>query len=115
VPDPHDDALPAGYESGPVLVAVEYYVTPNNVEEFTKAIFRYGRIRRRDGARRWNIFRDLEDPQRFLETFIVSSWGEHLRQHDRLTQADREAEESIGKYVRGTPTVRHLVSAAAKP
>jgi MFS family permease len=75
VPDPDANALPAGYESGPVLVSVEYDVSPNNVEEFTRAIRRYGRIRRRDGAKRWSVFRDLEDPQRYLETFIVSSWA----------------------------------------
>jgi hypothetical protein len=115
VPDPDSDALPAGYESGPVLVTVEYDVSPNNVEEFIRAMRRYGRIRRRDGARRWGIFRDLEDPQRYLETFIVSSWAEHLRQHERMTQADREVEESIRKYVRGSAKVRHLVSAALKP
>ena len=114
LPDPDRDALPEGYESGPVLVTVEYDVGRDNVEEFIKALRRYGRIRRRDGARRWDIFRDLEDPRRYIETFIVSSWGEHLRQHERMTQADRELEESIQKYIRGSPTVRHLVSAAKR-
>jgi MFS family permease len=114
VPDPDAGALPEGYESGPVLVTAEYHVSPNNVEEFIRAIRRYGRIRRRDGARRWGLFRDLKDPQRYVETFIVSSWAEHLRQHERMTQADREVEESISKYVRGSPTVRHLVSAAPR-
>jgi MFS family permease len=115
LPDPDSDALPAGFESGPVLVTVEYDVgASDNVEEFIKAVRRYGRVRRRDGAKRWAIYRDLEDPNRYVETFIVSSWGEHLRQHERLTQADRELEESIQKYVRGDPTVRHLLSATAK-
>ena len=114
VPDADSDALPAGYESGPVLVTVEYEVGPKNVEEFIKAMRRYGRIRRRDGAKRWGIFRNLEDQDRYLEIFIVSSWGEHLRQHERMTQADRELEESIQKYIHGSPAVRHLVSATAK-
>jgi MFS family permease len=114
VPNLDSDALPAGYESGPVLVTVEYDVGPSNVEEFIKAMRRFGRIRRRDGARRWAIFRDLENPGRYVETFMVSSWAEHLRQHERMTQADRELEESIQKYVRGSPEVRHLVSAAVK-
>jgi MFS family permease len=113
VPDLDRDVLPEGYESGPALVTVEYQVDPQTVEEFLKAVRSFGRIRRRDGAKRWGIFRDLENPERYLETFIVSSWAEHLRQHERMTQADRELEESVQRYVRGSPTVRHLLSAAA--
>jgi len=29
------------------------------------------------------------------ETFVVSSWAEHLRQHDRLTRADSQLEEQL--------------------
>ena len=112
VPELDSDILPEGYESGPALVTVEYEVDPENVEGFIKAVHRFGRIRRRDGAKRWGIFRDLENPEHYLETFIMSSWGEHLRQHDRMTQADRELEENVQRYIRGSPTVRHLISAA---
>jgi MFS family permease len=113
VPDLDSDVLPDGYESGPALITVEYQVDPKNVEGFIQAVGRFGRIRRRDGAKRWGIFRDLENPERYVETFIVSSWAEHLRQHERMTQADRELEESVQRYIRGSPTVRHLLSAAA--
>jgi MFS family permease len=112
VPAVEDGVLREGDDSGPVLVTVEYHVIPENVDDFIKAARRYGRIRRRDGAIRWGIFRDLEDTNRYLETFIVTSWAEHLRQHERMTRADREVEEQLQRYVRGTPTVRHLVAAA---
>ena len=111
LPEIGDGILPSGYESGPVLVTLEYEVLPENVKEFLKAVRRYGRIRRRDGASRWSIFHDLEKSERFLETFTVSSWGEHLRQHERMTAADREVEERVQRYIRHEPTVRHLVSA----
>jgi hypothetical protein len=111
VPELDSGILPDGYESGPALVTVEYEVDPKNVEGFMKAVRRFGRLRRRDGAKRWGIFRDLENPERYLETFIVSSWGEHLRQHERMTHDDRELEESVQRYIRGSPTVRHLLSA----
>jgi hypothetical protein len=94
-----------------VLVTVEYEVAPENAKEFIKAIRHYGRVRRRDGASRWGIFHDLEIPSRYVETFIVSSWAEHLRQHERMTLADRELEERLQSYVRGNPRVRHMVSA----
>lgn len=112
VPDPDEDVLPEGYDSGPVMVTVEYEVAPEKAEAFLADIRRYGRIRRRDGARRWGIFRDLENPGRYLEMFIVSSWAEHLRQHERLTRADGELEERLQKQIQGSPKVRHLVSAA---
>jgi len=105
-------SLAEGDESGPVLVTVEYEVIPENAGEFLKAVRRYGRIRRRDGAMRWGIFRDLENANRYLETFIVTSWAEHLRQHERMTRADHAVEERLHRYVHRTPTVRHLVAAA---
>jgi quinol monooxygenase YgiN len=77
-------------EEGPVLVTVEYRVYPERSQEFVRVMHEFGRIRRRDGAARWGLFRDLADPTRYLETFLVESWAEHLRQHERLTMADLE-------------------------
>ena len=93
---------------GSILVTVEYQVEPEQEAGFLQAIHQFERIRRRDGAYQWGIFRDLESPTRYLETFLVDSWAEHLRQHERSTLADREVEERVQSYVRGTPTVRHL-------
>jgi MFS family permease len=98
-------------EQGPVLVTVEYLVDPQNAEEFMRAIHRYARIRRRDGASRWGIFRDLEHADVYLETFLVSSWAEHLRQHERATREDRSLEDRLRSYIRGEPKVRHLIHA----
>ena len=95
--------------AGPILVTVEYDVAPEYASDFIMTIREYGRIRRRDGASRWGICRDLAAPGRYLETFIVSSWAEHLRQHDRLTRSDSHVEERLRHYVRNEPTVRHLL------
>jgi len=94
---------------GPILVTVEYDVAPERVPDFIETIREYGRIRRRDGASRWGICRDLEVPHRYLETFAVSSWAEHLRQHDRLTRADSQLEERLRNCIRDEPMVRHLL------
>jgi len=96
-------------DGGPVLVTVEYRVDPEKAAEFIKTMHEYGRIRRRDGASRWGICRDLETADRYVETFVVSSWAEHLRQHDRLTRADSELEERLRGCTRTEPSVRHLV------
>jgi MFS family permease len=98
-------------EKGPVLVTVEYAVTQTRTAEFVDAMHEYGRIRRRDGAYRWAIFSDTEVEDRYLEIFLVNSWAEHLRQHERQTQADRELERRIYSYLSGEPMVRHLIDA----
>ena len=53
----------------------------------------------------------LEEADRYVESFLVRSWAEHLRQHERATHADREVDDRLQTYVTGTPSVRHLVSA----
>jgi MFS family permease len=98
-------------DEGPVLVTLEYRVNHDQSDEFLEAIHEYGRVRRRDGAYRWGVYRDLEDAERYVETFLIRSWAEHLRQHERSTKADRDVEERLRTYVTGVPTVRHLVAA----
>jgi MFS family permease len=112
VPSTAEAGVIADGDAGPVLVTVEYEVIPEHVPEFINAMHAYGRIRRRDGASRWGIYRDVESASRFIETFIVSSWAEHLRQHERMTQADRELEDRLRNLVRISPTVRHLLYAS---
>jgi len=99
---------------GPVLVTLEYRIDPQHASSFLRAIHRLGRVRRRDGAYRWGIYRDVEQPDLYVETFLVGSWAEHIRQHDRLTRGDRELEELLQSYTRGEPVVRHLISGASE-
>jgi MFS family permease len=99
---------------GPVLVTIEYTIISKQEAEFVEAMRGYGRMRRRDGAYRWGIFRDTEVASRYLEIFLVNSWAEHLRQHERQTQADRQLEGQIYSYLAGDPVVRHLIYAYTK-
>jgi hypothetical protein len=110
-PDP-DLALTLEPSDGPVLVTVEYRVEPANQEAFYQAMAKLEIVRRRDGARRWGIFRDAADLERLLETFVVASWGEHMRQHERVTVMDREIEECVQALQKpGTkPSVAHLIA-----
>jgi len=96
---------------GPVLVTIEYSVIREQEGAFLKAMRQYSRIRRRDGAYRWGIYRDIEVANRFVEIFLVHSWAEHLRQHERQTKGDHELEERVYSYVVGEPKVRHLLYA----
>jgi len=69
-------------------------------------------IRRRDGAMAWSIFVDAANPSRYLETFVVESWGEHMRQHYRLTVSDSETELYARSFHVGTepPAVIHMLA-----
>jgi MFS family permease len=98
---------------GPVLVTVEYRIDPARAEEFVEAIRRMARIRRRDGAQLWGVFRDAVDPARWLETFTVESWAEHLRQHERVTVSDRELQAVARSFHVGPtrPAVTHYIAA----
>jgi predicted MFS family arabinose efflux permease len=98
-------------EDGPVLITIEYTVDAHHAAAFARAMQEYEHVRRRDGASRWGLYHDTEAADRYVETFVVDSWAEHLRQHERLTQADRTLEERVYALVRDEPRVHHLIDA----
>jgi len=102
-------------DRGPVMVTVEYRIDPARAHEFTPVMQKMRRIRRRDGAFMWELFNDIEDPGRFVECFMVESWLEHLRQHERVTVADRDVSEKARVFHIGSepPRVTHLVAGNA--
>lgn len=111
---PHPPA-PIPLERGPILVHLEYAVKASDAPAFREAMQGIRRIRIRDGAVGWALF---EEPAStgtasiaFIETFVSSSWGEHLRQHHRATVADRAVfTAAYGFTPGGRPRIRHLVA-----
>lgn len=88
-------------EAGPVLISITYDVDPEQATEFAHAIDGLKLIRLRDGALRWGLFRDPADPSRYVETFLVDSWSEYLRQRERFTMEDLLVRERVYAYHRG--------------
>jgi predicted MFS family arabinose efflux permease len=99
-PIPPGDLLPAGevpaphitsdeVPEGPVLVTVEYRAAPGQEDELMTALHQVRFARRRTGASVWRAWQDATDPSRILEQFVVASWEEHLRQHERVTKRDQ--------------------------
>ncbi|MGO9793012.1 MAG: MFS transporter [Solirubrobacteraceae bacterium] len=43
----------------------------------------------------WRVWRDATDPGRVLEQFVVGSWDEHLRQHERASRRDQQRLDEI--------------------
>lgn len=110
-PDPVT-AGPVEPDRGPVLVLIEYHIDPSNRENFLRALGRVARERRRDGAFAWGVFEDPAAQGRFIETFRSDSWNEHLRQHRRVTNADRVLEQAARIFQVGEgPKTTHLISA----
>jgi MFS family permease len=98
-------------DDGPVLVLVRYRVDLARAEEFASAMRAMRRVRRRDGAYRWGLFEDVADPSCFVETYVVRSWAEHLRQHERFTAEDLAIRDRVRSFHIGDdpPAVSHFI------
>jgi len=60
------------------------------------------------------LFRDGGELTRFVESYLVGTWAEHVRQReDRLTGADRRFEEQAHGYALGEPQVAYLFPSPA--
>jgi MFS family permease len=101
----HDDR-----ERGPVVVCVEYVTDPNVREVFLAAIKELSNERLRDGAYDWRLVEDAAKPGTYVEMFRLDSWLEHLRQHRRVTNADRTLQEAVRVAgMKAEPRVRHFI------
>jgi hypothetical protein len=99
-------------EEGPVLVQIEYRIDPEKAVDFREVMLQLRRIRRRDGAVRWGLFHDPAEPGRYVESFLVDSWAEHLRQHDRAILADLDFEQRARAFhiSEDPPVTIHLIA-----
>ena len=107
-------------DDGPVLVLIRYRVDPARTGEFAAAMRAMRRVRRRDGAYRWGVFEDVAEPGCFVETFVVRSWAEHLRQHERFTAEDLAVRDRLRSSFHlddDPPEVSHFIhpDAATQP
>lgn len=110
-PAPHVEAKVEG-DNGPVMVSVAYTVEPDKNARFRHAMHTLRAIRLRDGAMQWHLFKDPEAPHHYVEVFMVGSWLEHLRQHERVTESDREIQEKIRILLKdgAEPVVSHWIA-----
>lgn len=80
--------FPIEPRSGPIVVTLEYRIPEQNVVEFLTVMRERRRIRRRDGAHGWRLYRDLGEEQLWVERYHVASWLDYIRHNVRRTQAD---------------------------
>ena len=82
-------------EAGPVSVELSYRIQPDLAEAFLAEVSQLKAVRRRDGASLWRVYRDLDDPSRFVERFIITRWADYLHQRARGTVADQSIEARL--------------------
>jgi MFS family permease len=92
-PDPR--LVDADGSDGPVQVTAEYWPRPGLELKLIEALRAGRHARRRTGAVSWRVWRDAADPGHVLEQFVVGSWDEHLRQHERVSRRDQQRLEEI--------------------
>jgi MFS family permease len=86
-------------DAGPVAVQIDYRIRSDQTDAFLEAVSHLRAPRRRDGATFWRVYRDLGDPSRYCERFIVTSWADYLHQRSRATLADQELEARVRSFV----------------
>lgn len=110
-PEPLLDA-PVEHDRGPVMVQIEYRIRVQDRLAFLQALQAVAEERRRDGAYAWGIAEHTGDPERVQEWFLVESWAEHLRQHQRVSQADADLQGEAQRFHIGPdkPVVHHFLA-----
>ena len=104
-------SVPIVARSGPIVVTIEYIIRDEDVAEFLGAMSERRRIRRRDGARRWRLLRDLSDPRVWIERYETPTWLDYIRHNSRMTQHDAFVPERLRALHCGpeAPRVRRLI------
>lgn len=105
-------ALDIHHDRGPVMVSYEYLIRHEDAHDFVLCMQDMRRVRRRGGAINWSVYEDILQPGIFVETFIVGSWMEHLRQRDRYTMNDQKIQNRLYEFHQqdSLPAVRYLVA-----
>ncbi len=106
-----DTAVPVRGRTGPVIVTIEYRIAEADVLAFLTAMAERRRIRRRNGARRWALLRDLSDPQLWIERYHSPTWTEYVRHNRRFTHDDAAVGRRIRALHQGpdAPPIRRMI------
>ena len=96
---------------GQVMEAMYYRVAPAERPAFLATMQEVRLVRGRAGARFWQLYEDVAQPEGWLETWSMDSWTDHLRELSRLSQDDRAtlARATVFARAPGTsPPARYL-------
>ncbi len=103
--------------SGPIMIMVDYLIAAEDTDAFLAAMQVRRRVRIRDGARRWALLRDLENPESWTESYHVPTWVDYLRHNERRTKADQDSHRALLALHRGPepPRIHRMIERQTVP
>ena len=104
-------------QTGPIMITIDFDIGESDVPAFLQAMTLRRRIRKRDGARRWSLLRDLEKPNIWTEKYYVATWVEYIRHNQRRTKSDSGVSETLNTLHQGAepPRVRRMIERQTVP
>lgn len=104
-------------QTGPIMITIDFDIGENDIPAFLEAMTLRRRIRKRDGARRWSLLRDLEQPNIWTEKFYLATWVEYIRHNQRRTISDSDVSDTLDQLHQGTepPRVRRMIERQTVP
>jgi len=92
--------------SGPIVVEIEYRVSPKKARLFYAVMQHVQLSRKRNGAYGWSIARDLADPELWTERYHCPTWHDYLRQRNRPTDSERALHQRAIDFHIGPEPIR---------
>jgi MFS family permease len=92
--------------SGPIVVEIEYRVSPKKARLFYAVMQHVQLSRKRNGAYGWSIARDLADPELWTERYHCPTWHDYLRQRNRSTDSERALHQRANEFHIGSAPIR---------
>ena len=86
--------LPAP-KDGPVSITAEFHIDPTRRNECVELMRDARMIFLRNGAFRWHLYEDLNQPNKFRMEVVVPSWKQHLLQRERMTKNEKEVIDKL--------------------
>ena len=103
-----ETAVSVDERSGPIVVTIEYRISPGAISRFLNVMHERRRIRRRDGAKHWKMLRDLGDRELWIERYHVATWLDYVRHNQRRTQEDAQnTRDILALHIGATSPVVH--------
>jgi MFS family permease len=72
-----------------LMEVVRYHIAPADRAVFLRTMAECRWVRMRSGALIWRLCEDVAHAERWVELWTVENWTDHLREQERLTEADR--------------------------
>jgi MFS family permease len=99
-------ALELDGRNGPVILDITYRIHHSRIADFCALMHELQRTRRRNGAARVRLNRDIADPELWTERSRYPTWDDYSRARGRPTQSERALQEKVNALHHGHEPIR---------